>query len=95
LFFIWTSVVEVSKTQAQVASVSLSIPSSLAAGQKARAIATPKTPTARPSRTPYNLVYVECVDRERHRFRRNFGDGARTAVVSAVSEGISVRPRWP
>ena len=41
-----TSVVEVSKTQ--VASVSLSIPTSLVAGQKVRAIATPKDANGTP-----------------------------------------------
>jgi uncharacterized protein YjdB len=85
-----TSVVEVSKTQAQVASVSLSIPSSLVAGQKARAIATPKdangTPlTGRPITWYTSSASIASVTDSGLISAMAPG----TAVVSAVSEGVS------
>src|SRR5712675_1819626 len=85
-----TSVVEVSKTQAQVASVSLFIPSSLAAGQKARAIATPKDAngaplTGRPITWYTSSASIASVTDSGVISAMAPG----TAVVSAVSEGIS------
>jgi uncharacterized protein YjdB len=85
-----TSVVEVGKTRAQVASVSLTIPSSLAAGQTARAIATPKDAngtalTDRPITWYSSSVSIASVN----------DSGVISAVapgntvVSAVSEGIA------
>ena len=85
-----TSVVEVSKTQAQVASVSLSVPASLVAGQKARAIATPKdangTPlTGRPITWYTSSASIASVSDSGEISAMAPG----TAVVSAVSEGVS------
>jgi uncharacterized protein YjdB len=85
-----TSVVEVSKTQAQVASVSLSIPSSLVAGQKARAVATPKDAngtalTGRPITWYTSSASIASVTDSGVISAMAPG----TAVVSAVSEGIS------
>ena len=85
-----TSVVEVGKTRAQVASVSLTIPSSLAAGQTARAIATPKDAngtalTDRPIAWYSSSAAIASVN----------DSGVISAVapgntvVSAVSEGIA------
>jgi uncharacterized protein YjdB len=85
-----TSVVEVGKTRAQVASVSLTVPSSLLAGQTARATAIPKDAngTALTDRQVMWYTSSESI--------ASVSDSGMisavapgTAVVSAVSEGVS------
>jgi uncharacterized protein YjdB len=85
-----TSVVEVGRTRAQVASVSLSVPSSLAAGQTARAIATPKDASGAALTDRPVTWYTSSAS------IANVSDSGiisavapGTAVVSAVSEGIA------
>jgi len=85
-----TSVVETGNTKTPVASVSLTIPSSLAAGRTARAIATPKdangTPlTGRPITWYTSSASVAAVNDSGMISAVAPG----TAVVSAVSEGVS------
>jgi uncharacterized protein YjdB len=85
-----TSVVEVGKTRTQVASVSLTIPSSLVAGQTARAIATPKDAsgaalTDRPVTWYTSSASIASVSDSGMISAVAPG----TAVVSAVSEGIA------
>ena len=85
-----TSVVEVGKTKAQVASVSLTVPSSLAAGRTARAIATPKDAngtalTDRPVTWFTSSALIASVSDSGMISAVAPG----TAVVSAVSEGIA------
>ena len=85
-----TSVVEVGKTKTPVASVSLTIPSSLAAGRTARAVATPKdangTPlTDRPVTWYTSSASIAAVNDSGMISAVAPG----TAVVSAVSEGVA------
>src|SRR5882762_9885573 len=85
-----TSVVEVGKTHAPVASVSLSIPLSLAAGRTARAIATPKDAngtvlTDRPVTWYTSSAAIASVNDSGVISAVAPGN----AVVSAVSEGIA------
>jgi trimeric autotransporter adhesin len=89
-----TSVVEVGKTRAQVASVSLTIPSSLLAGQTARAVATPKDAngaalTDRPVAWYTSSGSIASVNDSGVISAVAPG----TAVVSTVSEGISGQAR--
>jgi uncharacterized protein YjdB len=87
-----TSVVEVGKTRAQVASVSIAVPLSLAAGQTARAVATLKDANGTPLTDRVVAWYTSSAS------IASVSDSGMiaavapgTAVVSAVSEGVSAQ----
>ena len=85
-----TSVVEVGKTKAQVASVSLTVPSSLAAGKTARAIATPKDANGTAlSDRPVTWFTSSASIASLSDSGMISAVAPGTAVVSAVSEGIA------
>jgi uncharacterized protein YjdB len=85
-----TSVVEVDKTPAKVASVSVSVPASLVAGQTARAVATPKDENGTPLSDRAVTWFTSSASIASVTDAGVISAVAPgTAVVSAVSEGVS------